>query len=326
MVLIKSDLEKYKISSEDADKAHEDGTLYELINTSRHDFFAEEYRESAKFVEEAKEMHNDAQELLHAIKTKNTEIAIQKLKNYNIGAGSGTVKVLVMVDATASMGVLLHKAKNTVGTMCNRISDILEDKGVDPRCFQLQFAAYRNYNAPAEELLRCSGWCGNSGELRQFLAGVEASYGWGNEAVEVALDYAKRLIEKHDDDVNEMILIGDAGCNTVEQIKEKRRQRKEKYWLKTEFANVKHYQDSLATFESLEIPIHCFYLHERAKNDFENISEQTYGICESLNVNDAKRSSETLTKIVSERVLNAAGGDEFVKAYREKYSAVMHTS
>ena len=83
------------------------------------------------------------------------------------------------MDAMCS---LIQKAKNTVQTMFEQVGVILKDSGTDPKCFQIQFLAYRSYNAPSHLILQASGWSNNSSELRTFLAAVSASYGIADEA------------------------------------------------------------------------------------------------------------------------------------------------
>ena len=54
----------------------------------------------------------------------------------------------------------------------------------------LQFACYRNYNAPLELLLETSGWFNQPKFLKDFLSNIKAEHGRENEAVEIGLQFA----------------------------------------------------------------------------------------------------------------------------------------
>lgn len=95
------------------------------------------------------------------------------------------------MDATGSMSSLLSKCKSAVQTMFERAFAILVEHGKNEKCFQLQFVAYRNYNAPEDLLLQSSPWTSKSEDLKNFLGTVAARYGMGPEAVEVGFWYAK---------------------------------------------------------------------------------------------------------------------------------------
>lgn len=54
-----------------------------------------------------------------------------------------------MMDATGSMSNLIIKAKNAVSAMFEEASQILIDKNINPKLFEIQFGCYRNYtNTP----------------------------------------------------------------------------------------------------------------------------------------------------------------------------------
>ena len=153
------------------------------------------------------------------------------------------VKIAVLLDGTGSMAPLLQAAKFGVHTMFERVSSILKANNRDPKSFSLQFIVYRNYNAPPDELLEYSGWSNDPNDLKKFLDGVKASYGWGNEAIEIAFEHVNCLINEKGDNISQIILIGDAPPNTREQVKFKREKaslmhgQDKKYWKKTKFEN-----------------------------------------------------------------------------------------
>jgi len=239
------------------------------------------------------------------------------LINYNRGATIESVKIAILVDATGSMSQLLNKAKNTIQQMFDRISIILKDNKMDPKQFQIQFVAYRNYNAPESELLKYSGWTDDAILLNRFLTDVPANYGLGNEAIEVALQYINKDIN-----LSEVIIIGDAGANTKEEIKERRETsnhgNENKYWSKTKFNKITYFKDEILMLKNKGIKINAFYLTRQAEQDFRIMASETGGHCEYLDINTSQ-ATELLTGLVSKRVLNATGGEKLVKAYEEKF-------
>jgi hypothetical protein len=52
--------------------------------------------------------------------------------------------------------------------------------------------------------------------------------GWGNEAVEIGLQYANREYDK--DPLQQVILIGDAQANAEAEVRNKRLDKGETYW------------------------------------------------------------------------------------------------
>jgi hypothetical protein len=68
------------------------------------------------------------------------------------------------------------------------------------------------------------------------------------------------------------------------------------------------------------IPIHAFYLHHRAQENFEVIAAKSNGKSEFLDI-DSSDASEKLTNLVNIQVLNNIGGDELVDFYRNTYNA-----
>jgi len=274
------------------------------------------YAEMAKGIDTAKQLHTDAAKFLEALCNRDIPKVKTMLLNYNRGASTGSIKVAVLMDATGSMSGLITQGKNTVQEMFKRISYILTQNNMDPKCFQLQFVAYRNYNAPESELLRASGWCDDPIELNKFLFNIQASYGIGtNEAVEIALSYMNQ-----DPNVSEIIIIGDACANTKDEVKTKRQgeQGGEQYWAKTKFNTPVYFEEEIALLKHKNIKVNAFYLADYAKNDFNKMASLTGGIFEYLDINSPK-GAELLTGLVSKRVLNATGGDKLVKAYEQKF-------
>jgi len=281
-------------------------------------FFSKNYQATKESITKAKEYHDAAHKLLNALTiNRNINDAKQMLLNYNLGACIGTeiTKVAILVDATESMSSLLQATKNTISEMFSRISIILKENKMDPKQFQIQFAAYRNYNAPESELLKYSGWCDDPLLLNRFLNDVPPAYGIGNEAVEVALQYIN-----DDPDINEIIIIGDVPPNTKKEVEAARSQYHggESYWATTRFANITNYEIEMNKLKQKEIKVNCFYLTEYAKPVFVQMASSTQGISAFLDIHSSK-GAQMLTELVSVRVLMAVGGDKLVKAYEGKF-------
>jgi len=310
-------LETFNITKEEIKVATEKQQLYELLHEKRCQYFEKNYNETKKSIVTAKEYHDEAEKFLDALYNNDLKIAKETLLNYNRGVSSGSSNIAVLVDATGSMSSLLNQAKNTVSVMFDRISTILKDNKLDPKKFQIQFVAYRNYSAPESELLKYSGWCDDPIVLNKFLNGVPAAYGMGNEAIEVALQYING-----DANVSEIIIIGDAGGNTKQEVTQRRQSCNggEPYWTKTKFATPTYFEDEITILKSKGIKVNAFYLTNGTanKNDFAKMASETGGICEYLDIH-SPNGAEILTGLVSKRVLNATGGDKLVKAYEQKF-------
>jgi len=195
-------------------------------------------------------------------------------------------KIAILIDATGSMNICLKKTKNTVHETFQRITSILKENDIDLQIFQVQIIAYRNYNAPASQLIQSSGWCNDAKKIHKFLEKVDPCYGWGNEAIEVALQFLNQDLK----DVKQVVIIGDAGPNEQNEVFTKREQSNpessqvkgkskhtgEKYWMDTKFKKkITYYEKELQKLIDEEIKINAFYLNEAAKRSFEKMANAT---------------------------------------------------
>ena len=74
--------------------------------------------------------------------------------------------------------------------MFDRIAAILESNGIDPSRVLMKVAFYRNYDSDISEIYQASNWEIKVANLKAFLAPIDVSGGWGNEAVEVGFYHA----------------------------------------------------------------------------------------------------------------------------------------
>uniref|UniRef100_A0A7S3FZM2 VWFA domain-containing protein n=1 Tax=Palpitomonas bilix TaxID=652834 RepID=A0A7S3FZM2_9EUKA len=224
---------------------------------------------------------------------------------------------VLMVDATCSMGALLDKTRETLTTMFAHITRLTKEEGKNAN-FQVQICAYRNYNVRADQLLQKSDFSPDPSYLVNFLSGVQIAGGWGDEAIEVGLQHVNSLIEAGLN-ISQVILIGDAPAQSEEESERKREsQYGESYWESTQFAKMAKYEEEKSRIVSSDVPVHAFYLKERAKTCFESLASSTNGLAAELDVNHPE-SATTLTDLVC-RKLAAAIDPDLERKYMEKFA------
>jgi len=89
---------------------------------------------------------------------------------------------VIGIDGTGSMAKVLGQVLNNMKTCLERTYQILKEKKI-PSGFEIQVAIYRNYNSDASKLFQVSPFSNNADDLVNFLKGVQAEGGNGNEAV-----------------------------------------------------------------------------------------------------------------------------------------------
>lgn len=317
MVLSEESLERYQLKRNDVERMKAINSLYTTIHKARSIFFEQEYQESLRHVSQLEKDHLNALGFIDSLLFSNHEVIRTFLFERNqvhFPVGVGGARTICLMDATGSMSHLITKAKNTVQEMFRRAYAILEEKGMHS-VFELQFAVYRNYSSPTNELLETSAWETDPRNLEEFMAHISSKGGQGNEAIEIGLWHVNREIEKGA--VSQVILIGDKPPNERGEIKDKRQYR-EHDLQKTDFANPTYYEDELNHIIEAGVPVHAFYVDSCARSAFEHIAKRTEGLAESLDINSSQ-GAVRLTDLVTEQVLNNLGGETLVKAYRDKY-------
>ena len=249
--------------------------------------------------------------------------------------GSMASNTVILLDATASTALLLSKIKERIVNMFQRAHAILQanvKESGTKKSFSLQIAAYRNYNAPQEQILQCSGFETDPQVLQTFLDGVIPTYGMGKEAIEVGLFHVNEQLDAKME-VSQVIIIGDAGPQSVLEAHSKRKKcevdpenKKDgtAYWNATRFRDVVDYEAELDKILANDIPVHTFYVARAAAADFEQMHAAAVKMCPSsrcefLDVNDEVHGAEVLTHVITEELLRSVGGDELVLQYRGAY-------
>ncbi|CAF0951758.1 unnamed protein product [Rotaria sp. Silwood1] len=129
-------------------------------------------------------------------------------------------------------------------------------------------------------------------------------------------DFEKFHIEKETD--IEDVKKGDTLPNTKNEVNEKRNYYGEKYWKGTKFARPTYYKDELEKLKAHRIPVHAFFIEQRAEAVFKQIVNETGGRCEMLDINSSS-SSQMLTDLVTEEILRnvrrSTKGNALVEAY-----------
>ena len=316
LVLSQKSLEKYTIFPKDL--KDDSNVLYDFLNKERNKFFKNQYSENTKYVSVIKEKHTESIKFIESIIKKDLKATKEFLITENKGVETaGNSRTLILLDATGSMYHLLDKAKKTLETMFNRVSEVLKESGLNENSFQIKIAVYRNYSSPEAEIFQMSCWENKAQSLINFLKNIEVSGGLGNEAIEIGLWQANQ--EK---DLSQVILIGDMPANTQEEVKTRR----EKYFKNPKiYKNATFYKDELDILKNKNIPVHAFYILNNAKINFEEIAQFTNGTCQHLDIESSK-GSDQLTNLINIELLRNIGGsgngDTLVKAYKSKYNVI----
>jgi len=130
------------------------GRKFKYISCCRNQAHDARYIEETTHIAELKDKHLHAIGFLAKLRSGDVEHVSKFLPKRNTGPGLDVVsRTICLLDATGSMGSLLHKAKNTVKVVYSQLCDILLAQHYSPGVFEMQFAVYRNYNSSLEEIL-----------------------------------------------------------------------------------------------------------------------------------------------------------------------------
>ncbi|CAM4841770.1 unnamed protein product [Rotaria magnacalcarata] len=305
--------------------------LYNSLNEARDQRYESKCAARGVGIEQCRLDHEESIKFKNALSTGEIGIVKSFLTEQNRGPELvvDISRTILLMDATGSMSSLLSATKDTVCTMFERASAILNEKRLANVAIQMQFVVYRDYDCKANGILQSSSWEKNPTKLRSFMSNISA-YGGGDyeEAIEIGLWHAVQQ-SAEPEGISQVILIGDAPAKSSVAIE---RDRKavggESYWNKTKFRNPTHYTDELRKLKAKNIHVHAFYLHNGAKVNFEEIAHDTGGSCRSLEIN-SPGGVELLTHFITEELLRKAAGKQgnaAVELYKEKYVKKTFTS
>lgn len=318
MVLADKPLEKYLIADEEIKLAERNYKVYETINLRRNALYDTLYANNIKFADEIIPKHKESLQFISNLLSEKLKEAQKYINDHNeFNYTSKETKVLVLMDGTGSMSGVIKNTKNAVQKMFDRIYNILKDPEIIKQystgdlSLELQFAVYRNYNAPVEHLLQVSPWEKEPGNLRKFIQTVNADYGLGNEAVEVGFWHACDQHKKNGVDL--ILLIGDVPPNTEVEITQRRQSYYGvNYWNSNFVKNVKHYSAHLQEIRNAGIPVYAFYVNHYAQTAFASI-----GISSFLDVNNQEIGEKVLTDVTTKVILEKMGGANGAKLSKE---------
>ena len=143
-----------------------------------------------------------------------------------------SVRTVLALDATGSMGGILGKIVTILKETFKRTYEVLkvENQNIN---VEVKIIIYRSYNSYSEEIMKSTPFQSKWEKLSSFLSTVSASGGGTleSEAIEVCLQSINEL-----ENVEQIILIGDAGYNSEDIIKQFRKYfRGEDYWNRNGF-------------------------------------------------------------------------------------------
>lgn len=210
---------------------------------------------------------------------------------------------------------------------------------------------YRNYSS-VSDILASSEWCSKPSQLRKFLNRVEPEGGMGNEAIEIALFQVVQDIQHSEKPITQVILIGDAPPNTLEEAQNRQRSFDrmasrlrgslwDRFWLYTDascqtlVAKCPYdYKTPLAMIAQNGVRIDGFYIvgsgrDDETRDSFEAICSQTKnvkgrGSVTALNVNDPNVGAQELTEAITMTILGDVASDAgkaelFRQTYKKLY-------
>ena len=335
LVLLKNDLEKCGVTEEETHSlarrvgqfwnklVGKNKSTHDLLNKRRNKVFESKYKDNKEYVKDSERRHLEAQDFLRKLYSGDISAVKAFLCKVNKGPETNSIcsRTLCLMDATGSMGGLIHRTKVTVENMFKQAYDILQGRGIGEDSFEVQFAVYRNYNSSEDRILQASTWETKPENLRAFMAGIEVEGGCGREAVEIGLWHANQ--EAQTKQVSQVILIADMPPNTPTEVVQKRQSKGEQYWSRTKFKSSTTSQQQIDQLKQRGIPIHAFYVTSSAKEEFTRIANSTGGKSDFLDIN-SDRGATQLTNTVTEQILQNVGqakgmGDQLVYDYRNKY-------
>lgn len=237
----------------------------DTLTQTRRAFFNTVYSKQVDAAIKCRESHEKATKILKCISKNENEAACKLVSelNYIPPVRDSNFRIAIGIDATGSMSAALGQVVNNMRTCIERTYVILKEKNVVDG-FEIQVSCYRNYNSSKEKILECSPFSSTAASILTFLKSVSVDGGMGNEAIEVFYNHCLHR-EKN---VNEVIIIGDAACNTDIEFEQKRRGRGEAYW------NSNGFQISLPSKLTKEltqrkIKVHSFYIGSSPASYFQ---------------------------------------------------------
>lgn len=303
-------------------------SLYKVLSKARLGLYESKCSAKHHGIEQRRKEHQSSKVFMSALSSGDTEEINRFLTDQNKGAdlGSDSSRTVLVMDATGSMSGLLTAVKETISTMFERATVVLNEQKASNSSFQMQMAVYRDYDCMKDRLLQSSSWESKPTKLRTFIERIVAEGGGDYpEAIEIGLWHAFQQSELPEG-VSQVILIGDAPAKSENAIKNDRKAYGgQAYWGKTVYETPTHYKKELKKLKDKKIPVHTFYLHDGARENFDEIAQETEGHCKSLDIHSTD-GAEQLTHFVTEEILRKTGGEAAAQLYQKMFVKKSFTS
>ncbi len=348
MVIKESELiNKFQLTTGDIKRARDNGKLYELISNARNKKFTAGYQELVDESQQMKEqVHTPSMALLNTLRdaaaSREDKVAAHK---YTIVGGGAQVEqreanVLVLFDATGSMGNLIDALKATLIAVVTTLDDILGEHNCT---FKLQMASYKDYHQrPGGALQAMSGWTCDATLLSEFISSAKASGGGGNstEAVELGLYHANQLASAGEDRLDHVILIGDEPpTDSQDKINGLRQKYDPENNATGAYINVRYYEREVEDLKAKGVPVSTFFTRTRkfeylkdsetdeylTQRAFKQIADETGGESGELNLSNSDEAVRAVTDLFARKVIGeiAADDDSFANDLMSKFRTRM---
>lgn len=343
IVLNKADLERVGLNAEnvtamkegtpvifsaydsDEDSVEEVTGRYNILNRARAECIRARNDATTEFVTEELLPDHNAGMTFRKQLLADDEVEVKKflLERNGVQYGASEVKMVILIDGTGSMGGVHDAVRQRVSAILREARAFLDEQGgYDHVVINLQFAYYRNYNAPSgngtDSLLSFSPFSSDAGQLTRWMNDQQANHGIYNEAVEVGLWHVNNMLaEGHE--IDQVLLIGDMPPNTQAEITDARG----RYNYGSHAA--RHYQAELGDLVDAGIPVNTFPVSSYAQESFQGIADKTGGECQFWN---PKTETDKLKNLVIRRIMQAVDKDEtggLMAAY-DKYVGYVSSS
>jgi hypothetical protein len=156
--------------------------------------------------------------------------------------------------------------------------------------------------------------------LQDFLGTVKASYGWGNEAVELALAHANRVL------ADLVVVIGDVDAQSEADVDMKRAAHGSEAWnTDPRFSTPTYYESEVKLLAERGCTVSTFLVPYGKRigvvpPGFKAIADATGGDAGVLNVNNPHGGADLLTDAVCRQILACLGkksGLDLVELYNK---------
>jgi len=351
---LKSAIQAHAPTSTKLDLWKRDHTVYKNLDSirARNSAALKSCRQD-ELAEAAKKHNKSARALKHATSICEYDQLLQEQNVVKLRLKSQ--RTLIFLDATNSMGRTLDLCKQRIAQVFSRTSQVLEKENVNAG-FEISIAAFRNYNSDLELLLEPSPWEANPDVLQTFLGRIHCDGGCGNEAIEVALWHANNEHAKQP--VSQVLLIGDAPSNTPDEVTSKRKYMRlsssslvptaywrarapsapdDSFWINAQQAwcpsGVPRVtaEEEAKSLGSKGVPIHAFYVADRAQECFERLANlSSGGKAAKLDIYSDKGAdmlSESIIKKILEAIESGTGSKgRLTKVYDQMFKPAFSRS